>query len=84
MIGASLAMAAVLLVARTLLFTAPSHGVLRFASLAGLITAGLLAYAVAVPVLGAYHLRDIRRVMSRRRVQSANGSVISPVTTTEI
>jgi hypothetical protein len=53
-------------------------------ALAALISAGLLAYAAAVPLLGAYNLRDIKRVMSRRRLQTATGSAISPVATTEI
>jgi putative peptidoglycan lipid II flippase len=83
MIGASLAMAVALYFTRTLLFTAPPNGWLQFAYLAGLITAGLVAYAVAVPLLGAYSLRDIKRAMSRRRLQSADGSAISPATTTE-
>jgi putative peptidoglycan lipid II flippase len=83
MIGASLAMGIVLYFVQKLLFTEPSHGVLRLAFLAVLIAAGLLAYAAAVPLLGAYNLADIKRVMSRRRLQTAGGSAISPVTTIE-
>jgi putative peptidoglycan lipid II flippase len=84
MIGASVAMAGVLFLVQRLLFSVPLHGVVRFAALAALISTGLLAYAAAVPLLGAYSLRDIKRVMSRRRLQSTTGSAISPVTTTEI
>jgi putative peptidoglycan lipid II flippase len=83
MVGASLVMAGVLVFVRTTLFTVPPHGWLRYASLTALIMAGLLAYAIAAPVLGAYNLRDIKRVMSRRRLQSVDGSATSPVTTTE-
>jgi putative peptidoglycan lipid II flippase len=83
MMGASVAMGGVLYFIRSLLFTVQPHGVLRFASLTGLIAAGLIAYAVAVPLLGGYNLRDIKAVMSRRRLQSATGSAISPVATTE-
>ncbi|MFL5257218.1 MAG: murein biosynthesis integral membrane protein MurJ [Rhodopila sp.] len=84
MIGASLMMAGGLVFVRAELFTVPPHGWLRYASLSGLIMAGLLAYGIAAPVLGAYNLRDIKRVMSRRRLQSVDGSATSPVTTTEI
>jgi sulfite exporter TauE/SafE len=84
MVGASVAMGGVLFFVQRLLFSAPLHGVLRFVALAALISAGLLAYAAAVPLLGAYNLRDIKRVMSRRRLQTATGSAISPVATTEI
>src|SRR3954469_3496909 len=83
MVGASLVMASVLVFVRTELFAVPPHGWLRYASLTALIMAGLLAYAVAVPVLGAYNLRGIKRVLSRRRLQSVDGSATSPVTTTE-
>jgi putative peptidoglycan lipid II flippase len=83
MIGASLVMTSLLILVRTQLFTVAPHGWLRYASLTALIITGLLAYAVAVPMLGAYNLRDIKRVMSRRRLQSVDGSATSPVITTE-
>jgi putative peptidoglycan lipid II flippase len=83
MVGASLAMGIVLYVVRTALFTVVPAGLAKFGALAGLIAAGLVTYAVAVPLLGAYNFRDIKRVMSRRRLRSGSGSAISPVTTTE-
>ena len=83
MIGASITMGVVLWVLRTVLFQAPPHGWLRFVSLGGLVGAGLLAYAVAASVLGAYDLREIGRTISRRRLRREGGSAISPVPTTE-
>ena len=53
------------------------------ASLGGLVGAGVLAYAVAASLLGAYDLRDIRRMMSRRRLRGDGGSAISSSPTTE-
>jgi hypothetical protein len=43
----------------------------------------MLAYAVAAPLLGAYDLRDIGRMMSRRRLRTESGSAISRAPTTE-
>jgi putative peptidoglycan lipid II flippase len=83
MVGASVAMSVVLWGLRTLMFQTPPHGWLRFASLGGLVGAGMLAYAVAASLLGAYDLRDIGRKMSRRRLRGDSGSVISSPPTTE-
>jgi putative peptidoglycan lipid II flippase len=83
MVGASLVMTGGLMFVRMELFAVPLHGWVRYASLACLIVTGLLAYGIAAPVLGAYNLRDIKRVMSRRRLQSVDGPATSPVTTTE-
>jgi len=83
MIGASLAMALVLWALRDVLFEAPPHRWLRVLSLAGLVGAGMLSYAVAAPLLGAYDLRDIRRMMSRRRLRGESGSAISSAPTSE-
>jgi putative peptidoglycan lipid II flippase len=83
MIGASVAMGAVLWGLRTLMFQMPAHGWLRFASLGGLVGAGILAYAVAASLLGAYNLRDIGRMLSRRRLRAGGGSAISSAPTTE-
>jgi putative peptidoglycan lipid II flippase len=69
MIGASLAMGVALWGLHMLLFEAPPHGLLRLASLGGLVGAGLLAYAIAASLLGAYDLRDVGRMMSRRRLR---------------
>jgi len=82
--GASVAMAAVLWGLRILTFQAPPHGWLRMAALGGLVGAGVLAYAVAASLLGAYDLRDIRRMMSCRRLRGDGGSAISSPPTTEI
>jgi putative peptidoglycan lipid II flippase len=68
---------------RILLFQAPSHGWMRMASLGGLVGAGMLAYAIAASLLGAYDLRDIGRMMSRRRLRGVGGSAISSAPTTE-
>jgi putative peptidoglycan lipid II flippase len=84
MIGASVIMALVLWGLRVLLFQTPPHGWMRIASLAALVGAGMLAYAVAASLLGAYDLRDIGRMMSRRRLHGAPGSAISSAPTTEI
>jgi putative peptidoglycan lipid II flippase len=83
MIGASLAMGLALWGARNLLFWVPPPGGLRMVSLFGLVTTGVVAYAVAAPLLGAYDLREIRRMMSRRRLRGGNGSAISSAPTTE-
>jgi putative peptidoglycan lipid II flippase len=83
MIGASVAMAAVLWGLRIVMFQVPPHGWLRMASLSGMVGAGMLAYAVAASLLGAYDLRDIRRMMSRRRLRGDSGSAISSLPTTE-
>jgi putative peptidoglycan lipid II flippase len=71
MAAASVIMAAVLYGVRALLFAAPNHGMVRVAILAALIASGLVAYGVAAQVLGAYDLRDIQRMVSRRRLRTA-------------
>jgi hypothetical protein len=68
---------------RILLFQMPPHGWVRMASLAGLVCAGMLTYAVAASLLGAYNLRDVGRMMSRRRLRAEGGSAISSAPTTE-
>lgn len=83
MVGASMAMILVLWRIRILLFQEPPHGWLRLASLAGLVGAGMMAYAVAASMLGAYDLRNIAHMMSRRRLRRESGSAISSVPTTE-
>ena len=83
MIGASTAMALVLWGLRDWLFQTPSHGWLRLASLGSLVGAGMLAYAIAAALLGAYDLREVARMMSRRRLPRGSGSAISSAPTTE-
>ena len=58
---------------RIVLFELPPHGWLRPAALAGLVGAGILAYAVLASLFGAYDLRDIGRMMSRRRLRREGG-----------
>jgi putative peptidoglycan lipid II flippase len=83
MVGASAAMALVLWGLRVLLFRAPLDGWLRLASLGGLVGAGMLTYAIAASLFGAYDLRDIGRMMSRRRLRGEGGSAISSAPPTE-
>jgi putative peptidoglycan lipid II flippase len=83
MVGASVAMGGVLWALGVLLFAAPPHGLLRFAALGGLVGAGMLAYALAASLLGAYDLREVGRLMSRRRLRGDGGSAISSAPTTE-
>ena len=84
MVAASVTMGGVLWGLRILLFQTPTgHGWLRMASLGGLVGAGMMAYAIAASLLGAYNLRDIGRMMSRRRLRGGVGSAISSPPTTE-
>jgi putative peptidoglycan lipid II flippase len=84
MIAATVVMGGVLWGLRISLFqTPPGQGWLRMASLGGLVGAGMVTYAVAASLLGAYDLRDIARMMSRRRLRGAVGSAISSPPTTE-
>jgi putative peptidoglycan lipid II flippase len=73
MIAASLLMSVVLIGVRTVLFAAPMHGVLRLAALAALILSGIVAYGVAAQLLGAYDLREAKRMMSSRRGRAGGG-----------
>jgi putative peptidoglycan lipid II flippase len=83
MIGASVVMAGALWGLGIVLFRVPRHGWLGLASLGGLVCAGMLAYGVAASLLGAYDLRDLGRMMSRRRLRGDGGSAISSAPTTE-
>ena len=83
MIGASLVMAGVLCGVRLPLFATPPQGWLRFASLAELVSAGVAAYAMAGSLLGAYDLREVSRMISRRRLRGKSGSSICSPPTTE-
>jgi putative peptidoglycan lipid II flippase len=83
MLGAAAIMAAVLWGLQVFLFRDPPHGWLKMAYLAALVGAGMVAYAAAASLLGAYDLRDLRRMMSRRRLRGNSGSAITPAPTTE-
>jgi putative peptidoglycan lipid II flippase len=84
MIAASVAMGLVLLLTRGVLFAhVSSNGMIKLLSLASLITAGMLTYAAAAQVFGAYDLREVKRMMSRPRLRREGGSSISPAPTIE-
>ena len=83
MIGASAVMAVVLWQLQIFLFEPPPHGWMRMACLAALVGIGVLAYALATLVFGGYDVRDIRRIILRRRLRGAARSAISSVPTTE-
>ncbi len=67
MAASSVIMGLVLWLLRDLLFAAPMHGLARFAALGALIASGMLVYGIAAQLTGAYDLRDVTRMMSRRR-----------------
>lgn len=80
MLAAALVMAAVLAVVQHALFggTGP-FGAMRLVALAALVVSGLLSYGLALQLLGAYDLREARRLLLRRRgLRPAGGSAISP------
>ncbi len=83
MAGASVAMALCLWVSRDLLFQTRPHGWLGIGSLALLVSTGMIAYAAAASLFGAYDLRDVGRMMSRRRLRSEVRPAISSAPTTE-
>ncbi len=67
MLCAAAAMAAVLWGAEPLLFPATTSGMLKFVALGALVTLGLLTYAIATHVFGAYDLRQVKSMLRRRR-----------------
>lgn len=71
MLASSVIMALVLWFLRDLLFAEPLRGLARFAALGALIAAGMLVYGIAAQLTGAYDLRDVARMMSRRRSRAA-------------
>jgi putative peptidoglycan lipid II flippase len=79
----SVIMAAALWLLRERLFAAPLHGLLRFGALAALIGAGMLVYGVAAQLTGAYDLREVGRMMARRRNRAAT-PVAAKTTTNEV
>jgi putative peptidoglycan lipid II flippase len=62
MSAAAVTMGAALWLVQQALFGMPLHGMVRFAALAALVVAGLLAYGVAVMVLGAADWRMLARL----------------------
>jgi putative peptidoglycan lipid II flippase len=83
MVAASVAMGLVLYVVRLVLFGVPLHGVIRFVALGALISIGMMVYAAAAQLFGAYDLRQVTRMMSRRRLRAAEGSAIGAAPTVE-
>ncbi len=77
------AMGGALWLAQSALFTAGTTGVLRYLALAALVTVGMLVYGLATQLTGAYDLRQIPRMLSRRRLRAAPGSAINPASTPE-
>jgi putative peptidoglycan lipid II flippase len=80
-LGASLAMAAVLALAGHLLFADPfalprQSSPARFVALATVIGAGSLTYAAAGQMLGAFDIRLARDMLSRRFLRRGRGSAI--------
>ena len=83
MLLASLAMAGTLYVAQSWLFALATHDLTRLLALAALVSIGLLAYALGTQLTGAYDLREIPRMLSRRRLRGTGGSAINPVRSPE-
>lgn len=85
MLLAALAMAATLWFAEDPLFAAAAQGRgLRYLALVALVGLGCTTYLVAAQLLGAFDLRDVLRLLRRRRLRQAAGSAISPAPTPEI
>jgi putative peptidoglycan lipid II flippase len=83
MSGSSVIMAGVLWLLRDHLFAVPMHGLVRFGALAALIGAGMLVYGIAAQVTGAYDLREVGRMIARRR-KRATAPVAAKTTTNEV
>ena len=83
MAGASVAMAGLLWGLRKVLFHGAAARMGRGCVACGTGWRRHAGYAVAATLSGAYDLRDIGRMMSRRRLRLAGGSAISSASTTE-
>ena len=84
MMLATLAMGLALHFTQTQLFAASWNDLTRLLALAVLIAIGLLTYAVATQLTGAYDLREIPRMLSRRRLRGGDGSAINPAPTSPV
>jgi putative peptidoglycan lipid II flippase len=81
MLAAALVMAAALAAFDHALFARPTlAGAAKVLALAALVATGLAAYAAALQLLGAYDIRDARRMLRRPTLRGADGSAISPRT----
>jgi putative peptidoglycan lipid II flippase len=67
MTAAAAAMGMVLSALQQELFAVPLHGFTRISALALLVAAGVAAYGVAAQLFGAGDVRDVGRMMTRRR-----------------
>ena len=84
MMIATVTMGAVLIAAQVRLFPLATSDVGRLLALGALVGVGLLTYMVATQLTGAYDLREIPRMLSRRRLRDAGGSAIKPAPSPEI
>jgi putative peptidoglycan lipid II flippase len=66
-LGASATMALVVLGLEGVLFAHPLHGLAKVSALLGLVGGGLCTYGIALPVFGAYDLREAKQMLLRRR-----------------
>jgi len=69
--GAAAAMGLALLFIERVLFATGLHSASRIMALAALVSIGLVIYAVAVVISGAADLRELRRLLDRRRARAA-------------
>ena len=81
MMLATLAMGVALHFAQVWLFARATDDVERLLALAALVGVGLLTYVIATQLTGAYDLREIPRMLSRRRLRGRGGSAINPAPT---
>ena len=81
MMFSALAMGVALYLVQPRLMAASSGDVTRLLALAALVGIGVLTYVVATQLTGAYDLREIPRMLSRRRLRAGDGSAINPAPT---
>lgn len=84
MMLAAIAMGVVLHLAQGWLFAMASGETSRLLALFALVVIGMVTYAAATQVSGAYDLREIPRMLSRRRLRTEGESAIKPATSQEI
>jgi putative peptidoglycan lipid II flippase len=69
--GAAATMGLALVFIERVLFATGLHSASRIMALAALVSIGLVIYAVAVVISGAADLRELRRLLDRRRARAA-------------
>lgn len=82
MVAATLVMAVMLMVFQRLAFNGRLHGAGRVAYLAGLIAVGVGSYGAAAHALGGYDLREVGRLLARRRARRVRNTVTATSTET--